>query len=65
VADADQFAADVHPVVNSVRASGFTDLRGIAQALNDRGVRPARCGGLLIAAAFFVAGIVIADVVRR
>src|SRR5207247_7902261 len=44
VADADQFAANVLPIVNSVRASGVTDLRGIAQALNDRGVRTARGG---------------------
>ena len=44
VADADQFAANVLPIVNSVRATGVTDLRGIAQALNDRGVRTARGG---------------------
>src|SRR6185503_4363922 len=44
VAEADQFAANVLPIVNSVRASGVNDLRGIAQALNDRGVRTARGG---------------------
>jgi DNA invertase Pin-like site-specific DNA recombinase len=44
VAEADQFAANILPIVNSVRASGVTDLRGIAQALNDRGVRTARGG---------------------
>ena len=44
VAEADQFAANVLPIVNSVRASGVTDLRGIARALNDRGVRTARGG---------------------
>src|SRR3954468_24424748 len=44
VAEADQFAANVLPIVNSVRATGVTDLRGIAQALNDRGVRTARGG---------------------
>ena len=44
VAEADQFAANVIPIVNSVRATGVTDLRGIAQALNDRGVRTARGG---------------------
>src|SRR5881392_2801468 len=44
IAEADQFAANVLPIVNSVRAAGVTDLRGIAQALNDRGVRTARGG---------------------
>src|SRR5436190_5332957 len=44
VAEADQFAANVLPIVNSVRASGVTGLRGIARALNDRGVRTARGG---------------------
>jgi DNA invertase Pin-like site-specific DNA recombinase len=44
IADADKFAANILPVVNSVRASGINDLRGIAQALNDRGVRTARGG---------------------
>jgi Resolvase, N terminal domain len=44
IADADKFAANVLPIVNSVRASGINDLRGIAQALNDRGVRTARGG---------------------
>src|SRR6185369_1650483 len=44
VADADRFAANVLPIVNSVRASGVADLHGIAQALNDRGVRTARGG---------------------
>jgi DNA invertase Pin-like site-specific DNA recombinase len=44
VADADRFAANVLLIVNSVRASGVTDLRGIAQALSDRGVRTARGG---------------------
>jgi DNA invertase Pin-like site-specific DNA recombinase len=44
IAAAEQFAANVLPIVNSVRASGVTDLRGIAQALNDRGVRTSRGG---------------------
>lgn len=43
-ADADQFAANTMPIVNAIRATGVTDLRGIAQALNDRGVRTARGG---------------------
>jgi hypothetical protein len=44
IADADKFAANVLPIVNAVRASGITNLRGIAQALNMRGVRTARGG---------------------
>src|SRR5437868_3591083 len=44
LAEADQFAANVLPIVNSTRSSGITDLRGIAKALNDRGVRTARGG---------------------
>ena len=38
---ADAFAADVLPIVNSLRAGGVTDLRGLANALNGRGVRTA------------------------
>ena len=44
VAEANQFAANVLPLINSVRTAGTTDLRGIARALNDRGVRTARGG---------------------
>ena len=43
-ADADAFAANVLPIVESLRASGVTDLRGLAAALNSRGVRTARGG---------------------
>ena len=43
-AEADAFAANVLPAVNSLRAAGVTDLRGLAAALNDRGVRTARGG---------------------
>jgi DNA invertase Pin-like site-specific DNA recombinase len=43
-AEAELFAANVMPIVDAVRASGVTDLRGIAQALNIRGVRTARGG---------------------
>jgi hypothetical protein len=32
------------PVVEAIRAAGITDLRGIAKALSDRGVRAARGG---------------------
>jgi len=39
------FAAGVLPVLASLRASGVTDLRGLAYALNSRGVRTARGGG--------------------
>jgi DNA invertase Pin-like site-specific DNA recombinase len=42
VADAHAFAANVLPIVESLRASGIRDLRGLASALNDRGVRTAR-----------------------
>ena len=38
-AEADAFAANVLPIVNSLQASGVIDLRGLAAALNDRGVR--------------------------
>jgi len=42
--DADTFAANVLPIVESLRASGVTDLRGLASVLNSRGVRTARGG---------------------
>jgi hypothetical protein len=38
------FAANTLPIVDSIRATGVTDLRGIAAALNARGVRTARGG---------------------
>jgi DNA invertase Pin-like site-specific DNA recombinase len=41
IADADIFAASVLPIVDAVRASGVIDLRGIALALNARGIRTA------------------------
>ena len=43
-ADADLFAANALPVIDTIRATGVINLRGIAQALNDRGVRTARGG---------------------
>jgi DNA invertase Pin-like site-specific DNA recombinase len=43
-AAADQFAANVLPIVQSIQASGVTTLQGIAEALNARGVRTARGG---------------------
>jgi hypothetical protein len=41
---ADTFAANVLPFVISLRANGLADLRGLASALNSRGVRSARGG---------------------
>ena len=38
------FAANTLPIITAVRASGITDLRGIAAALDARGVRTARGG---------------------
>jgi hypothetical protein len=43
--DAPAFAANVLPIVESLRASGIRDLCGLAAALNDRGVRTARGAG--------------------
>jgi DNA invertase Pin-like site-specific DNA recombinase len=42
--EADRFAATVIPIVQSIRQSGVTSLRGIAVALNNRGIRTARGG---------------------
>jgi len=41
---ADQFAANVLPIVREIQASGLTTLRDIAGALNARGIRTARGG---------------------
>ena len=43
-ADADRFAANVLPVIASLRAAGITDLRGLAAALDARGIPTARGG---------------------
>jgi DNA invertase Pin-like site-specific DNA recombinase len=43
-AEARRFAENVAPVIRVVRAGGLTSLRGIATALNARGVRSARGG---------------------
>jgi DNA invertase Pin-like site-specific DNA recombinase len=43
-AAADQFAANVLPVVREIQAAGITTLGGIATALNARGIRTARGG---------------------
>jgi hypothetical protein len=43
-AQATEFAANILPIVESLRSAGVTDLRGLANALNQRGVRTARGG---------------------
>lgn len=42
--DADEFAANVLPIVREIQAAGKTTLAAIADALNARGVRTARGG---------------------
>jgi DNA invertase Pin-like site-specific DNA recombinase len=42
--EADRFAQAVLPLIASIQRSGITSLRGIALALNNRGVRTARNG---------------------
>ena len=44
IEEADAFAANVMPIIKSLRARGVTDLRGLASALNSRGVHTARGG---------------------
>ena len=44
IKEADAFAANVLPIVDALRSAGVTDLRGLASALNGRGVRTARGG---------------------
>jgi DNA invertase Pin-like site-specific DNA recombinase len=41
-AAADAFAANVRPIIEQIQASGVSSLRGVAKALNARGVRTAR-----------------------
>jgi DNA invertase Pin-like site-specific DNA recombinase len=41
-ANADRFAANTLPIIREIQASGVTSLRGVARALNARGVRSAR-----------------------
>jgi DNA invertase Pin-like site-specific DNA recombinase len=43
-ASADRFAANVLPIIESIRASGISTYLGIADALNSRGIRTARGG---------------------
>jgi DNA invertase Pin-like site-specific DNA recombinase len=42
--DADAFAANIRPIIESLRSTGVTDLRGLTWALNARGVPTARGG---------------------
>src|SRR6266850_26115 len=42
--EADRFAQTVLPIIASIQRSGITSLRGLAIALNNRGVRTARNG---------------------
>ena len=44
IAEADRFAGSVMPIVEGLQRSGITSYRGIAQALNVRGIRTARGG---------------------
>src|SRR5688572_30681277 len=43
-ADAAAFAANVLPIIHSLQSAGVRNLRGLADALNQRGVRTARGG---------------------
>jgi DNA invertase Pin-like site-specific DNA recombinase len=43
-AEANRLAANIMPIINSLRWAGVRDLRGLAHALNIRGVRTARGG---------------------
>jgi DNA invertase Pin-like site-specific DNA recombinase len=43
-AEADRFAANVAPIIREIRASGIASQRGIARALNARGVATSRGG---------------------
>ncbi|WP_287330228.1 recombinase family protein, partial [Mesorhizobium sp.] len=42
IEEADRFAQTVLPIIESIQQSGITSLRGLAIALNNRGVRTAR-----------------------
>ena len=44
VEEAAAFAANVLPIIEALRSAGIRDLRGLAAALNNRGVRTARGG---------------------
>ena len=42
--EANAFAANVLPIIEALRTAGVRDLRGLADALNRRGVSTARGG---------------------
>ena len=44
ISEADRFAANVLPVIETIRTTGVTSLRGLANALNARGIATARGG---------------------
>lgn len=44
IAGADRFAASILPVIEQLQCAGISSYRGIAEALNNRGVRTARGG---------------------
>jgi hypothetical protein len=44
-AAADRLAANVMPIIDSLRLAGVRNLRSLAHALNTRGLRTARGGG--------------------
>lgn len=44
IREAERFAATVLPILRSIQRSGVTSLRGMAIALNNRGVQTARGG---------------------
>lgn len=44
IQEADRFAQSVLPIIRSIQISGITSLRGLAIALNERGIRTARGG---------------------
>jgi DNA invertase Pin-like site-specific DNA recombinase len=54
---ADQFAANVLPVIQQIRASGIQSLRGVARALTARGIKTARDGEW--------SAVQVADILRR
>ena len=43
-ADADRFAKNVAPIIREIQSSGVASHRGIARALNSRGIATARGG---------------------
>jgi hypothetical protein len=63
-ARADQKAAELAPAIAELRAAGVTSLRGIARALNERGIQPPSRSRLAGDAGAAVVGAV-ASVARR